>query len=579
MSDPAAPRGLDPITVEVVRNKLDGIAGEMQQTLLRASFSPIVKEGLDASAGLFTAGGETLAQATAIPMHLSTLIPVMERILKTFPRASMQPGDAYLMNDPYFGGTHLPDIAVVVPIFDGATIVAFSATMTHHQDMGGMSPGSLPTNATEIFQEGLRLPPLQLIQNGVENHTLIEIIKLNVRIPDVVIGDLRAQISACRIGARRTAELSAAFGAATACTIFGELLDRSERLTRAALATIPPGTFRYTDCLDNDGVDLDKPVKIVVAVSVADGKFHVDLTGSAPQTRGPFNAVRSSVLAGVLFSLRAVTDPDIPNNGGCFRVVKLTLPEASVVNPRSPAPVNARSATVKRIAGCILGALKDAMPTRVPADAAGEMLSLSFGGVTPDGRSFVTGEIIASGSGAGFASDGVDVIETDVTNCMNLPVEAMEMEMPFRTHRLALRDDSGGPGRHRGGLGLRKEYEILADEVVMTYRGERHYFAPAGSQGGMSGTTAHAVVVRKDGSEEVVPSKLVARLYKGDRLRMETAGGGGYGAPSDRDRDDLARDIADGKVTLRNARSLYGYDGPGEDRPHGCSTMIAGERE
>jgi len=547
--------GLDPITVEVVRNKLDGIANEMQQTLLRASFSPLVKEGLDASAGLFTARGETLSQALAIPMHLSTLIPVMKTMMTRFPAETMKPGDAYLMNEPYLGGTHLPDIAVIVPIFDAGRVVAYAASMTHHQDMGGMAPGSLPTNATEIFQEGLRLPPLKFLDEGRENPMLTEILRLNVRIPDVVLGDLRAQISACNIGARRVAELSKSLGHNHATAIFDELLDRSDRLTRAALATIPYGTYRYFDHLDNDGIDLEQSVRIEVAVTVSKDGFHVDFTGSAPQTKGPFNAVRSSVQAGVYFALRAVTDPDIPTNGGCFRAASMTLPESSIVNPSEPAAVNARSSTVKRIVSCILGAMKEALPDRVPADSAGEMLAVIFGGIH-EGRQFVTGEMIAGGSGAGPQSDGVDVIETDVTNCMNLPAEAMEMETPFRVHRVALRDDSGGAGRQRGGLGIVKEYEVLTDLVTMTHRGERHFFPAAGSQGGSAGAKAFSVIIRKDGSEEVVPSKMMAQMRRGDRLRIETAGGGGYGIPNERSPGSLDEDLAGGKVSADKA-SLY----------------------
>ena len=551
-------RPLDPVTVEVVRNKLDGIANEMQQTLLRASFSPIVKEGLDASAGLFTLAGETLAQATAIPMHLSTLIPVMATMLRRFPPDTMRPGDAFLMNDPYLGGTHLPDIAVVMPIFDGATLAGFSATMTHHQDMGGMTPGSVPTNATEIFQEGLRLPPLKFLDQGTENAVVLEILRLNVRIPDTVVGDLRAQLSACTVGARRVAELSASLGHGHGQAIFAELLARSERLTRAALARIPPGTYRAVDFLDNDGIELDRPVRIEVAVTIAPDRFHVDFTGSAAQVKGPFNAVRSSTMAGVYFALRALTDPDIPTNGGCFRPVSLLMPEGSVVNPCEPAAVNARTATVKRIAGCIMAALKDAMPERAPADAAGEMLSLTLGGRGADGRPFVTAEMIAGGSGAGLQADGVDVIETDVTNCMNLPAEAMEMEMPFRTHRIALRPDSGGAGTHRGGLGIVKEYEVLAEEVTMTHRGERHFFAAAGSHGGLAGMKAHSVILRANGAEEVIPSKRVTGLRRGDRVVLQTAGGGGFGAPEGRDPAALARDLADGKVSPEAAAALYG---------------------
>ena len=260
--------GLDPITVEVVRHKLEGVANEMQQTLLRSSFSPIVKEGLDASSSLFTIRGETLAQATAIPIHLATLIPVVAKFLEVFPLASMKPGDVYCMNDPYLGGTHLPDIALVQPVFFNGRPIALSATMTHHQDVGGMSAGSIPTNATEIFQEGLRLPPLKFRDAGEYNETLVAIIRQNVRIPDAVMGDLNAQLAACNVGARRVAALAAELGENHALAIFDELLDRSEILTRAALRTIPAGTYRYVDFSDNDGIDLDKSIRFEVAATV-----------------------------------------------------------------------------------------------------------------------------------------------------------------------------------------------------------------------------------------------------------------------------------------------------------------------
>ena len=265
---------IDPITVEVVRNKVDGIANEMQSTLLRSSFSTVVKEGLDASASLFTLEGETLAQAIAIPIHLATLIPIVETILKRFPLAQMKAGDLYIMNDPYLGGTHLPDIAIVMPVFFDGQPIAVSAAMTHHQDVGGMSPGSVPPNAVEIYQEGIRIPPLKLRDGGVLNDTLIEMLKLNVRIPDVFMGDIGAQISACTIGARRVYELAERYGGGKLRSIFAALLDRSERLTRSALREIPDGTYTYHDYLDNDGVDLDKPVKIAVAVTINDDTLH-----------------------------------------------------------------------------------------------------------------------------------------------------------------------------------------------------------------------------------------------------------------------------------------------------------------
>jgi N-methylhydantoinase B len=461
------------------------------------------------------------------------------------------------MNDPYLGGTHLPDIALAQPIFANGRPIAISATMTHHQDMGGMAPGSIPTNATEIYQEGLRIPPLKFRDAGKYNETLVAIIRQNVRIPDTVMGDLNAQLAACNVGARRIAALAKELGDNQTLAIFDDLLDRSEILTRAALKKIPDGTYRYVDFSDNDGIDLDKNIRFEVAVTVKDGTFHCDFTGSSPQVRGPFNCVPSGSLAAACYAVRAVTDPDIPTNAGCFRPITLALPKGSVVNPVEPAPVNSRTATIKRITGCILGALKNVAPDRVPADSSGEMVALMFGGRYRDGSAYVMGELIAGGSGAGPHSDGVDVIETDVTNCMNQPVEAMEMDTPIRVHRLALRTDSGGAGTQRGGLGIIKEYEILDGEVSFTYRGERHFFAPQGAHGGGEGGKAHAVITRAGGAEEIIPSKAMAMLKRGDRVVVETAGGAGNGAPSARNRDALAVDVADGKVSAGRAQALY----------------------
>lgn len=545
----AANGGLDPITVDVVRYKLDGIAGEMQSTLLRSSFSPIVKEGLDASASLFALDGTTLAQSCSIPIHLATLIPAVAEIIKTFPVAAMRDGDTYVLNDPYLGGTHLPDIAVVQPVFYRGQPIALSAAMTHHQDVGGMSAGSVPTNATEIFQEGLRIPPLKLREAGVYNATLVALLRQNVRIPDTVMGDLNAQIAACTVGARRLAELAERFGHNQLAAIFDELLARSERLTREALRQIPAGTYRYVDYLDNDGIELDQPIRIEVTATVADGTIAFDLTGTSQQVRGPMNCVPSGSLAAACWAVRALTDPQIPTNGGCFRPIRLTLPKGTIVNPEEPAPVNARTSTIKRIAGCMVGALASALPDKAPAAAAGELLVLAFGGKHRNGERFVIGELIAGGSGAGPDRDGVDVIETDATNCMNLPAEALEMEAPIRLHRVALRAGSGGAGQWRGGLGVSREYEILEGEVSFSHRGERHFSAAPGLRGGAAGAMARSVIRRADGTEEVIASKIVTRLQQGDRVVVETAGGGGYGIAQQRAPERLTEDLANGKTT------------------------------
>ncbi len=544
-----APRpSTDPITLEVVRNKLDGIANEMQSTLLRSSFSPIVKEGLDASASLFTLEGETLAQATAIPIHLATLIPVVRTILGKYPVTGMREGDIYIMNDPYCGGTHLPDIALVMPIFSRGRPVAFSAAMTHHQDVGGMSPGSVPTNATEIYQEGIRIPPLKYRDGNELNRTLIDLLTLNVRVPETFLGDLNAQVAACSIGARRVGELAERFGANHLPAIAEELLARSERLARRAIAGMPDGRYRYTDWLDNDGVALDEPVRIEVAAVVSGERILVDFEGTSPQVRGPFNCVPSGARAGVYFSVLAMTDPSIPINGGCFRPVELRLPQGSIVNPVEPAPVNSRTSTIKRIASTVVGALRQARPDDAPADAASALHVLAFGGAREDGSPYVVGELIASGSGASRGRDGVDVIETDGSNCMNLPVEALEMDVPIRVLRSELRPDSGGSGEFRGGLGITREYELLSGEVVFTHRGERHRWPARGTAGGGPGACARSVIRRANGTEELIPSKTVARLFPGDRVEINTAGGGGYGDPEARSGARRAEDLAGGKV-------------------------------
>ena len=548
MADTIQP-ATDAITLEVVRNKLDGIANEMQSTLLRSSFSPIVKEGLDASASLFTLEGETLAQATAIPIHLATLIPVVRTIVDKYPVRGMRDGDIYMMNDPYLGGTHLPDIALVMPVFSGERPVAISAAMTHHQDVGGMSPGSVPTNATEIYQEGIRIPPLKYRDAGELNRTLVDLLTLNVRVPESFLGDLNAQVAACSIGARRTAELAERYGANHLSTIAEQLLSRSERLVRRAIERIPDGRYPYVDWLDNDGVALDDAVRIEVVVEVAGDQIVVDFEGTSAQVRGPFNCVPSGARAGAYFAVIAMTDPTVPINGGCFRPVRLLLPQGSLVNPREPAPVNSRTSTIKRIAGSIVGALRRARPEDAPADAASALHVLAFGGMREGDTPYVVGELIASGSGASRGKDGVDVIETDGSNCMNLPVEALEMDVPIRVRRSELRPDSGGPGEFRGGLGISREYELLSGEVVFTHRGERHRRPARGAAGGESGACARSVIRRADGAEEVIPSKIVTRLWPGDRVEINTAGGGGYGDPAARSAARRLADLAGGKVS------------------------------
>ena len=317
------------------------------------------------------------------------------------------------------------------------------------------------------------------------------------------------------------------------------------------------------DYLDNDGIELDKLVRIEVAVTIADGRMTCDFTGTSPQVRGPFNCMASGPYAAACFAVRSVTDPEgrIPNNGGCFRPLAFHLPEGSLVNPREPAPTGCRTSTIKRITTAILGALRQAAPDRVPADSGSEIVIMHFGGQRSDGRRYVTSQLLVSGSGASPHLDGVDVIETDASNCLNVPAEALMMEAPIRVHRVALNRDSGGPGTHRGGLGGVFEYELLDGEATVTYRGERHLCEADGVADGMAGGRASAVIRRAGGGEEVVKSKIVATLRKGDRIVIATAGGGGYGTPAARDPALVQADLRNGKVSLEAAREFYGYRG------------------
>jgi N-methylhydantoinase B len=565
----AAPDAVDPIEREVVRSRLDSIADEMEATLLRAAYSPIVKEGLDASAALFDARGRNLAQAAAIPIHLGCLIPAVEAVLAAWPVDGMHEGDVFILNDPYAGGSHLPDIILVSPVFGDGRVRALAASMCHHQEIGGMVAGSLPPTATELFQEGLRIPPMRLVERGRAVPAIETLLRANVRIPDIVMGDLRAQLAACRVAERRLSELLAELEGDRFERIADDLLARSEAMTRARIEEVPDGIYRFHDFLDDDGVTGER-LRIEIALTVAGSEVALDFGGTSAQARGPYNCVYSSTLAAVLYAVRAVCGADIPTNAGCYRPVAMTLPPGSLVNPRFPAPVNSRTATIKRISDVVLGCFAQAIPDRIPAASCGQLLVMNFGGIDPEtGQAFVTSELGAGGMGARPGKDGVDCIETDATNCMGIPVEAIEMESPIRIHRWRIWDDSGGAGRWRGGCGSEKVFELLRGEVTATYRGERHTTRPWGLAGGRASRTSGAAITRADGRVEVAPSKATLMLRAGDRLEVRIGGGGGYGDPLERPPAAVAADVSDGLVGAERAASEYGVvlrdDGTADD--------------
>jgi N-methylhydantoinase B len=551
----------DPITLEVIRNRLDVIADEMEMTLLKSSFSPIIKEALDASAALFDRNGRTLAQAAALPAQLGMIITAVNRIVEVFPPDTMQQGDMYILNDPYDGGTHLPDITVVEPVFFKGEVVALSASLSHHQDIGGKTPGSTPPDATEIYAEGLIIPPLKLYDRGVLNHTLVEVMRRNSRTPDYLMGDLEAQIACNRVGTRGLIGMCQDYGADGLMRAMDELMDYAERLTRESIRGIPDGVYSFTDFIDYDPIDYTRPLKIHATITVDGTDLHVDFTGSSEQARGAINSVPSSTRAAVFYVIRSITDPNIPNNDGCFRPVKITYPQGSIVNPTKPAPVSVRTITIKRLVDTLLGCFAQAVPERVHAASCGNLAVVMVGGQDPrDGSTYVTWQGIptAGGMGARPTKDGIDIIDTDVTNLMTEPIEATEMNSPIRVHSVRVWRDSGGAGRYRGGLGYHAHTELLRGNGTLIVRRDRHEFSPWGLAGGLPAPRCRVVLHTPDGATQDLPSKIVMGIAEGSRMEIYTTGGAGYGDPLQRSPDSVLEDVLDGRVSLEAAERDYG---------------------
>lgn len=551
---------IDPITLEVIRNRLNVIADEMESILLRSSFSAIMKEALDGSTAIFDAQGNTIAQASAIPVHLGSLIPAVRKVIELYEN-DMVEGDIFCLNDPYNGGTHLPDINIICPVFRDGVPIAFSASIAHKQDIGGRVPGSTPPDSTELFAEGLILPPMKLFKAGERNEDIFRIVASNVRVPEGVVGDIEAQVACCLMGRRRILELVGEVGHETMLAAFDELQEHAERLTREALLQAPRGPFEFTDYLDDNGIDPHSPVKIAVKLTFEDGMVEVDFTGTDPQARGALNCVPSTTLAAVYFAVRAVCVPLAPKCEGVHRAIRTIFPEGTIVNAAFPAPVAARTITVRRIVSVMMGALAQAFPGRVPAACDGQSNYIYVGGTDPRmKRKYVSmlGVPTSGGMGGRPGKDGIDVISSDASNIVRYPVEAFESDTPFRVRYLRLWQDSGGPGLYRGGLGYHAEIELLRGEAVMTHRRDRHDFAPWGLDGGTAAPCCRTTLHRSQGPSADVPSKFVTQIAAGDRIEIFTTGGGGYGDPLDRPMEKVLEDVQSGRISTGSAGSEYG---------------------
>ncbi|HEY3080605.1 MAG TPA: hydantoinase B/oxoprolinase family protein [Chloroflexota bacterium] len=544
----------DPVTFEVIANALDSIADQMAITLMRSAYSPIVRDSLDYSTAVFDRAGRMLAQGLTTPLHLGSFPDAMRHLIATH-GGRMKPGDVFSFNEPYgHGGMHLPDIYAIRPLFWEGRVEGYAAALAHHTDVGGLTPGSNSIHSTEIFQEGLRIPLLKLYDGGEPNETLFAILRQNVRVPDKVIGDLRAQVAACLAAERGYAELLAGYGPEQLHDYFEALLDHAEARMRGAIAAVPDGTYRFEDYIDGLG-DEPKPIVLRVAVTVAGDRVIVDWTGSNEQVKAGINAPVPFTRSATYLVLRSVVGRGLGmNNEGYMRPIEVVAPPGTIVNPLEPAACATRGIVGYRMADCLLGALAQAVPDRVPAANEGGATLPSIGG-RHQGRPFIYVETVLGAWGGRPDRDGLEGVANLCANQSNQPIELVEAENPLEVTRYELRPDSGGPGRFRGGLGLTREYRLLADEADLTVRSDRRDHPPYGLQGGRTG--APSANYLNGQLLPTLPMRAIP-LKKGDLFRHDMAGGGGFGDPLERDPARVREDVLDGKVSVEAARRDYG---------------------
>jgi N-methylhydantoinase B len=547
----------DATTVEVIKGALIYAAEEMGIALRKSAYSPNIKERMDHSCALFDHHRRLIAQAEHIPVHLGSMALAVREGLSQYV-GSLGEGDMLLLNDPYISGTHLPDLTLIAPIFYEGALVGYAANKAHHTDVGGRAPGSLAGDATELYQEGLIIPPVKYVRKGDIDPEISLLIRSNVRTPEVQMGDLRAQIAANNTGIRRFTELMDEYGAETVHSAMEAVMDYSERRMRAEIRAMPDGVYEAEDWMEDTGTGGD-PANINVAVAIEGDRIEFDYTGTSPQVEGPVNAPLGVTLAGVFFTLISVTDPTIPVNDGCFRPIGLHIPKGCMMNPIRPAPVAGGNVeTSQRNVDVLMRALAEAVPDKVPAAGQGTMNNISIGGVREDGSPWTFYETIAGGSGGRPVSDGVDGVHVNMTNTMNTPIEALEAYLPLRFESYALRGDGGGPGRWRGGCGIERSWTLLSPRATLSILAERTKIPPWGLRGGLPGSLGEYTLVREDGSVERLPPKCTIPLKRGDRLVIRTPGGGGYGDPLERPPEMVLRDVSNGLVSVQAAEESYG---------------------
>jgi len=545
----------DAVTLELLKNALASIVDEMAFTIIRTGYSSVVKSAMDFSTGFCDTAGEMLAQGLTLPNQLGAMPDAMAAVLRKFGK-DICPGDAFIMNDPYDGGMHLPDIFVFKPVFYGEELIGFAATVAHHTDVGGRVAGSCASDSTEIFQEGLRIPPLKLYERGRPNQTLMDLIEKNVRVPIKVLGDLRAQMSACHIGEREFLKIVDAYGPARLKAYLVQLLDYTERRTRAEIEALPDGEYAFTDYIDDDGINPD-PITIHVKVTIAGSDITADFTGTSPQVQGAINSTFPFTKSAVYLGIRSIIDRAIPNNGGFMRPIHVIAPLGSILNPRFPGSCAARGLTGFRVTDAVFGAMAQAVPERIMAASEGGLTIVSLGGYDENNEPFVLVDLLGGAWGGRPDRDGIEGMPCLAANISNVPCELAEVEHPLVIEQYGFVPDTGGAGKYRGGLSLIRDYRLTAPSATLQIRSDRRKILPYGLAGGQPGTPS-TNILNPDTENRVLPSKVTMTIARGDLYRHILPGAGGHGDPLERDPQAVLEDVLDEKLTPAYVRRAYG---------------------
>jgi len=560
---------IDPITLEIMSNGLKSIMDETYIALMKSAYSTNIKERHDHSTAIVDPAGRLIVQAeNSLAIHIGSMMGLMNTLLAKMPLSDVKEGDIFISNDPYAaGGSHLPDVNMAMPVFADGKLVCFMCNIAHHADIGGITPGSM-AGGTEIYQEGTRIPVIRLFRQGELLTDVMDLLLLNARVPEERRGDYFAQVAACRLGVRRMGEMIAARGVPLLEAAFDEIIRRTRERLLEALRRIPPGEYSFEDVMDDDGVgttNIPLKLKVTVPPHGSNKKVLFDFTGTGPQVKGNINSTITVTLAGVLYSLKALLDPDVPNNQGLIEIVDIVAPLGTLINSRFPAAVAARANTAQRIVDVVIGALAPAIPEAAVGAANGANTTAVFFGHDPrHDRDYVYLETLGGGFGGRFTKDGKDGVQVHITNTSNLPVESIEMEYPLLVESYGFVEDSGGAGKHRGGLGLRRVVRPVGHTMTFSGQGERFVNKPWGLFGGGSGGTGKFVKL-SGGAEVPLPTKPANLEVKANEaIVVETPGAGGYGKPAERDKAAVENDFVSGKFSRGFIKDHYGVEPKGK---------------